>query len=858
MDPNMDNPAEPRLEPMEPFLEPIEPKLEPNDVLDLPRSSEPPEQDANDDSPDKKRKKVPKKTSAEVLQRRKEGRRKAAATIAQSLKKAGIGRFEKENKFRLTTIRSIPLINQKNYFTDYLKKDEQILFVRNWRMEKVLQQKMKNIEKTIKKDDAVQSFDDYNLGDIEAEMKKKAQEEAKAKAEAEAEAAAAASVALENDDDDEDDEDDDNDVSEDKAKQGYDTIVIQPGSANLRIGRATDAFPITVPMVIAVPSDPPATHEPQPKRTESEDGTILFGDEFNELLDTLTKDFKARMKYYKRRILPNSRELAANFNRRQEPEEIPDHNDPYKKEWIDVSNPNTLKKVYVGDEALKLPIGPKFTRYSIRYPICNGQFNDLSPAYTSPQQLLGDLYELIMYGLEQLEVKEPLKSLKAIFVIPDLYDKMYVETWLSLLLRVVCFGKVAILQEAVLATFGAGASSACVVDVGAQTTTVTCVDEGLVINDSRIILNYGGDHVTQALTKMLLQSNFPYRGLDLSSRNDDYELAQQLKNDYATFQDADIAVQLYHFYKRKPFESTQKYQFKVFDEVMLAPLALFYPKAFQLDPLSKDRKRLFAPSVDQYSGKTNNPYSKAQENMINNIAYADLADDQLLVQLGDERLRIKQGNPYSKPKPTKTSTIENLSYLVEQPLEKAIIESITNAGIATDFAKTKKFYDNLLIVGGGLATISGYDLVLSDRINIWRPKFLSSSSMDEIMDYVAGERKKIEGHRKQLIDEYKEKKRTNAEQALEDIELDDAELDEIDAATQIEIDLDTVDAMCDRGSVNQVNVLPPPREIDPQVLTWKGSSVYARLKVVNEMWVSQEDWDLLESRCLYYKSLFNY
>ena len=83
-------------------------------------------------------------------------------------------------------------------------------------------------------------------------------------------------------------------------------------------------------------------------------------------------------------------------------------------------------------------------------------------------------------------------------------------------------------------------------------------------------------------------------------------------------------------------------------------------------------------------------------------------------------------------------------------------------------------------------------------------------------------------------------------------------MDEIDAATQIEIDLDTVDAMCDRGSVNQVNVLPPPREIDPQVLTWKGSSVYARLKVVNEMWVSQEDWDLLESRCLYYKSLFNY
>lgn len=850
----------------EPLLEPIEPPVDAGDHAGLPAPSseppmlsEPPENENGDDENDKKRKKVPKKTSAEVLQRRKEGRRKAAATIAQSLKKAGIGRFEKENKFRLTSVRAVPLINQKNYFTDYLKKDEQILFIRNWRMEKVLQQKMKNIEKTIKKDtDEVQSFDNYNLSDIEAEMKKKAEEEAKAKAVAEAEAAAA--VAIDNDDEEDEDEDDENDVSEDKAKQGYDTIVVQPGSANLRIGRATDAFPISVPMVIAVPSTSAAStteQEKKPVRTETEDG-FLFGSDFNEQLEVLTKDFMARMKYYKRRILPNSRELAANFNRRQEPEDIPDHNDPYKKDWLDVSDSSTLKKVYVGDDALKLPIGPKFARYSMRYPIANGQFNDLSPDYSSPQQLLGDLYEVIMHSLERLEVKEPLSSLKVILVIPDLYDKMYVETWLSLLLKLVGFGKAAIIQEAVLATFGAGASSACVVDVGAQTTSITCVDEGLAINDSRIILNYGGDHVTEALTKMLLQSNFPYRDIDLGSRSDDYELAQQLKHDYATFQDADIAVQLYHFYKRKPFETTQKYQFKVFDEVMLAPLALFYPRAFQLQPQLLDRKRLFTPSIDQYSGKTNNPYSRAQENMINNTGHADLADDQLLVHIGDERLRIKLANPYSKPKPTKTSTIENLSHLVEQPLEKAIIESITNAGIATDFAKTKKFYDNLLIVGGGLATISGYDLVLSDRINIWRPKFLSTSTMDEIMEYVSKERKKVEGQRKELIDQYKEKKRTSQEQALEDIELEDAEMDEIDAATQIEIDLEAVDAICDRGSLNQVNVLPPPREIDPQVLTWKGSSVYARLKVINEMWIGQKDWDTLESRCLYYKSLFNY
>ena len=43
------------------------------------------------------------------------------------------------------------------------------------------------------------------------------------------------------------------------------------------------------------------------------------------------KDFRARMRYYKRRILPNSRETVINFNKRQVSEKIEDHNDPNKE-----------------------------------------------------------------------------------------------------------------------------------------------------------------------------------------------------------------------------------------------------------------------------------------------------------------------------------------------------------------------------------------------------------------------------------------------------------------------------------------------------------------------------------------------
>lgn len=40
-------------------------------------------------------------------------------------------------------------------------------------------------------------------------------------------------------------------------------------------------------------------------------------------------------------------------------------------------------------------------------------------------------------------------------------------------------------QESLAATYGAGMSNACVVDMGAATTSIACVDDGLVISDTR-------------------------------------------------------------------------------------------------------------------------------------------------------------------------------------------------------------------------------------------------------------------------------------------------------------------------------------------------------------------------------------
>lgn len=786
-----------------------------------------------------------KRTSAEVLQRRKEGRLKAAATIAYNLKKTGIGRFEKENGFGLTSVKAIQLINQKNYYADYLKKDEQVTFIRNGRAERLMLQKLANMKKNGHKEDSVTAEEKertFDLAEIELELAKKKNVD-------------------ENDDDDDDDEEIE-DLTEEKAKQGYDTIVIHPGSSSIRIGRATDAFPMTVPTVIAIPTigEPPVVPR-APEREENANGEVIFGEDFDNIKAAVTKDFKARMRFYKRRILPNSREAAANFNKKQQPEIIPDHNDPFKKEWLDIEDPNFRSQpFFVGDDALKLPISAKLPNWKFRYPIVNGNFNESPDDYRSPHEVLGDLYHILLHLLAKFDLqKKDLAGVKAILIIPDLYDKTYVEMWTNLLFKTVGFGKVGVIQEAVAATFGAGATSACVVDIGAQTTSVACVDDGMIIDDSRIFLNYGGDNVTETFTKLILQQQFPYKDIDLNSRVDDWELAQTLKHNFVTFQDADIAVQLYNFYKRKPFESTEKYDFKVFDEAMLAPLGLFFPEIFQI-PAKEVHHTLFTDSIDQYNGKPDNPYSKAQEYILQGLHYSDMMEEDLLNRVVEEKMEAKASNPYARPLPPTLVTADNAHHLSQTPLEKAIIDSITVAGIATDFGKVKKLYDNLLIVGGGFAKIAGHDLILSDRINIWRPKHLSSNSLDEIVEYASKQRTRSEAERKKLVLEYKTRRHEAGEASakVEDIELLEEELSEIESLTKTELDWDHIESLSEKGGAMTVNVLPPPREFDPEMITWKGGSVYGRLKVVNEMWISEKDWDLLGTRSLFYKSLFNY
>ena len=283
-------------------------------------------------------------------------------------------------------------------------------------------------------------------------------------------------------------------------------------------------------------------------------------------------DLKVHMRNNKRRVLPNSKELVVNYNRRTPPETISEHNDPLRIDWTEIGpDPKNAPDILTGKEALRIPDNSK-PRYKLFWPLQRGWYNERD--YSSKTLLYEDISIIIEEAIKtqlNLQRKTEWGQYDCVFVIPDLYERVYVTQILEMLLRDFGFGRVCFIQESLAATFGAGYTNACVVDIGAQKTSICCVEEGMCIENSRINLKYGGADVTETFIKMMLFDHFPYADINLKRRYD-FLLTEELKAKFCTMNEADISPQLFDFHVRASGQDTKKYMFKTYDEVLLAPM----------------------------------------------------------------------------------------------------------------------------------------------------------------------------------------------------------------------------------------------------------------------------------------------
>ncbi|KAI0879753.1 hypothetical protein GGS24DRAFT_438751 [Hypoxylon argillaceum] len=484
-----------------------------------------------------------------------------------------------DNGMKQTNWPDVTPINQKNYYTDYMKRDDQVLALR--------------LQTDAARDKLVQSAKDRDR----ALARNGLAEVPLPVADIQPEEAAVPSS-------------DGTDPSK--------VIVIHPGSQNLRIGFASDALPKTIPMTVATkfPQTESEMHEALPRRQfEAKTTDQQYGEEWSKKYQKLCNDLKVDMRANKRKVLPNSKELVVNYNRRTEPEKIPKHNDPQEIDWTDVNSledPDSVASCFIGNAAQRVPddSNPKFKLW---WPIQHGVLNE--DDYATAEHLYDDFETLLDKAIRQelgLTSTSTWKNYSCVFVIPDLYDKKYVEQVLKSCMTWFEFSRICFIQESMAATFGAGYTQACVVDVGAQKTSIACVEDGLCIEDSRINLKYGGYDVTDTFIKMMLYDNFPYQEINLRRRYD-FLLAEELKIKHCTMSQADISVQLYQFHLRAPNQPTYKYQFKTYDEVILAPMGFYDPSIFDNSTKLRGRRQLFDRSYNAYDVDVpDDPASAAQ------------------------------------------------------------------------------------------------------------------------------------------------------------------------------------------------------------------------------------------------------
>ncbi|TVY67405.1 putative actin-related protein [Lachnellula suecica] len=498
------------------------------------------------------------------------------------LREEGLERTD--NGMKQSSWPDVPMINQKNYYTEYMKRDDQILPIR--------------LQNEANRDKMIRNAKDRDralarTGDTDVPMVTNA----------------------------------DGDEDEDGANDGLDPskiIVIHIGSQNLRIGFANDALPKTVPMAIALPakfSESDAS-KPLPIREDSDETPEeQFGEEFSKKFVKMSNELKTDMRANKRRVLPNSKELVVNYNRRTVPEKIPEHNDPIRIEWTDITSIDLKSRAsfFAGMPALRIPedSDPKF---ALSWPIRHGWLHEAD--YTSQEALFDDLESIIEYAMENelgLKDRKEWEQYNCVFVIPDLYDKIYVQRLLEFGIQEIEFKQVSFIQESLAATYGAGYSSTCVVDIGAQKTSICCVEDGSCIEDSRINLKYGGYDVTETFVKMMLYDHFPYQEINLNRRHD-LLLAEELKINFCTMNQSEISPQLYNFHLRAANQDTRKYQFKTYDEVILAPMGFFDPSIFDNTEKLTGRRGLISRSYNAYDTDIpDDPTSAAQLAILTSI-----------------------------------------------------------------------------------------------------------------------------------------------------------------------------------------------------------------------------------------------
>ncbi|XP_076354508.1 actin-related protein 8 isoform X3 [Tachypleus tridentatus] len=501
------------------------------------------------------------------------------------------------------------------------------------------------------------------------------------------------------------------------------TVVIHPGSMFLRIGRASDTIPQAIPHVIA-------RRRKTVGAVAHEDSTLIpavdVDPEAQKVMEetrvSVTRVLSSCLTSEGQHRHPVSSEKIQEYNQGVKPKILAGSCDLH---WTKV-DPN--QEFVIGEEVLYLNPSEKF---NVHWPIRRGRFNLHSGVGGTLTSILSDL-EVIWGSCIQQYLDIPLKDLKhygAVLVVPDIYDRHHVKETVNLLLNRLCFSRCFIHLESVCATFGAGLSYACVVDVGDQKTVVSCVEDGISHTETRLCMEYGGSDVTQLFHFLLKKCGFPWKDCNPSHRID-FLLLQELKENLCHINLDIFGIQERAFQIKQPELPLLQYKIKVGDDCLVAPLGYFHPELFALTgtkkvyTLQRSRGDPEDPHDEDYLVLTQRRGAKD----MTDGGQAEIGTQNEDSQLGSSLLDDEMDTNETAPSVTLQETERELQCDQLLGVDQAIIQSIDLCD--SDDLK-RKMFSCILVVGGGLL-FSGVETWLYNRLSMQIPILYRGDQLDII------------------------------------------------------------------------------------------------------------------------------
>ena len=237
----------------------------------------------------------------------------------------------------------------------------------------------------------------------------------------------------------------------------------------------------------------------------------------------------------------------------------------------------------------------------LRFPIKYGFFN----TDYSFQSVCDDLHKIIDFCTTSvLQIKrKDYNNYNIVLIIPDLFIRTQVKGIINVFLKVMGFKSIFTHLESVLSTFGAALQTACIVDVGSTKISVCCIEDGLIVENSLVRKNFGGDDITRLLYKTLSRRNttfyFPIEHFSIDNPYH-FRILEKLKefecelpniqNPVAQFTPKNCKI-----WQHKKNSTTKIMNLTLCEGIYTSPSGLFYPEIFA------NTKNLNNPSPDMYN-----------------------------------------------------------------------------------------------------------------------------------------------------------------------------------------------------------------------------------------------------------------